>query len=324
MQKKLICGIDISAETLDACYQTHDGKFEHLQIPNDASGFKKLMLVTGENYHFVMEATGVYYLALAFYIDKQKAALSVVNALQIKRFIQMHLERNKSDKKDAKWICEYGINQGLELWQMPDNLYFECKTLNNAIGALTNEQTTLKNQIHALKKLPISNKVVLKSFERMLKHLQAEIKILEAELLQKMKEWQPEMYELVSSVVGIGKRAASVLIVYTQGFKFTENYKQLISFAGLSPKEYSSGSSIRGKSRICKQGGHELRHILYMCALNAKSNNPACKLLFDRLVVQGKNKKSALIAVCNKLLKQIFGVVKNKQKFDKDYLQKIA
>lgn len=62
------------------------------------------------------------------------------------------------------------------------------------------------------------------------------------------------------------------------------------SYAGLSPLEYSSGSSIKGRTKIYKQGGEQLRHILYMGALYAKENNATCKALFDRLVANGKNK----------------------------------
>ena len=122
----------------------------------------------------------------------------------------------------------------------------------------------------------------------------------------------------------IGKRATAILIVTTQDFRHTESDQQLISYAGLSPKEYRSGTSIRGLVRICKQGGSLLRHTLYMCALNAKETNAACKALFDRLVAKGKNKKLAVIAVCNKLLKQVTGVVKSKCLFDKNYYQKMA
>ena len=132
------------------------------------------------------------------------------------------------------------------------------------------------------------------------------------------------MFKQVLSVKGIGKRAASELIVYTKGFEGMDDYRQLISYAGLSPVEYSSGSSIRGRVRICKQGGKQLRNILYMCALNAKSTNRVCRELYDRLVEKGKNKKAAIIAVCNKLLKLVFGCVKNKTLFDDNYLQNIA
>ena len=124
-------------------------------------------------------------------------------------------------------------------------------------------------------------------------------------------------------MAGIGKRATAILIVSTQGFKYTETYQQLISYAGLSPKEYTSGSTIRGKVRICKQNGSLLRHTFYMCALNAKKNG-ACNALFDRLVAKGKNKKPAIIAVADKLLKQVFSVVKNGCLFDRNYYKKIA
>lgn len=61
-----------------------------------------------------------------------------------------------------------------------------------------------------------------------------------------------------------------------------------------------------------------------MCALNAKETNGACAALFDRLVAKGKNKKIAIIAVANKLLKQVFGVVKNETLFDRNYYKKLA
>ena len=90
-------------------------------------------------------------------------------ALQIKRYIQMHLDRNKTDKKDPKHICMYGIERNPEPYQMPDMLYFECKSLNNAIHTLTQEITAFKNKIHALQKLNLDSKVVIKSDQSILK-----------------------------------------------------------------------------------------------------------------------------------------------------------
>ncbi|MGK2863332.1 MAG: transposase [Chitinophagaceae bacterium] len=119
-------------------------------------------------------------------------------------------------------------------------------------------------------------------------------------------QWQPEQLKNVSSIKGIGKRAAAMLIVFTQGFKHTKNHRQLISFAGLAPTQYSSGSSIQGKPRIYKRGGKNLRDVLYMCSMNAMKTNKACKKLYDRLRAKGKTGNQALIAVCNKLLKQVF------------------
>jgi transposase len=323
-KKKLYCGVDVSGNTIDVCIQKEDNTFDSLTYSNDKIGFKTLLQVANKSYHFVMESTGVYHMALCFYLDERKCHYSVVNALKIKRYIQMNLERNKSDKKDAKYICKYGIDQAPEQYEMPDSLYFECRTLNNGILTLTQEITSFKNKIHSIDTLKIDNTLVKKAYQNSIKIMQQEMKKLEQELLLKLNEWQPDLVKLVSSITGIGKRATSLLIVSTQGFKTTDTYQQLISYAGLSPKEYSSGTSIRGKVRICKMGGGQLRNTLYMCSLNAKKTNPACKALYDRLVAKGKNKKLAIIAVSNKLLKQVFGVVKSGVLFDKNYLVKIA
>lgn len=319
MATTLFCGIDVSCDSLDICYQACDGFLVHEKLSNDINGFRRLIKLTGKSYQFVMEATGVYHLPLIFFLHGRKCGFSVVNAVQIKRYIQMHLQRNKSDKKDARRICEFGMERRPAVSQLPDNLYFECKTLNHAIRRLTDQMTSLRNQLHSLVKLPVTTPAVIKSYQKLVRELAKQRKVLEEELRHKLSQWQPELLKRVSSVTGIGKRASSELIVYTQGFKGMKSYKQLISYAGLSPLEYSSGSSIRGKSRICKQGGKTIRHILYMCSLSAMKTNRACKQLYERLVARGKNKKLALIAVCNKLLKQVFGVVKNQTMFRNDF-----
>ena len=321
---KLYCGVDVSGDTLDVCYQTSDGIFEWSKCTNSTEGFLQIWKLTGKNYHFVMESTGVYQLPFCFFLESKKARYSVINALQIKRYIQMKLERNKTDKKDAFHICMYGADHNPECYKMPSHLYFECRAINNAIETLTTEITSFKNKLHSLSRLDIDTRVIVTGYKKILRDLQAELKKFEVELYKKLEAWQPAMVKQVRSVVGIGKRATAILIVTTQGFKHTQTYQQLISYAGLSPKEYSSGTSIRGKVRICKQGGSLLRHTLYMCALNAKETNGACKELFDRLVAKGKNKKLAVIAVANKLLKQVFGVVKNECLFDRNYYKKVA
>ena len=322
-EQKLYCGIDVSGAALDVCYQTKDGSLEWYKCTNNAEGYKEIWQQTGKEFHFVMESTGVYQLPFCFFLET-KAMYSVVNALQIKRYIQMKLERNKSDKKDAFHTCMYGVEHEPACYEMPSQLYFECRALNNAIETIITEITSFKNKLHALSKLEIDTRVIVTGYKKILRNLQAELKKFETELYKKLEAWQRELVKQVRSVVGIGKRATAILVVCTQGFKYTQTYQQLISYAGLSPKEYISGSSIRGKVRICKQGGSLLRHTLYMCALNAKETNGACKELFDRLIAKGKNKKLAIIAVANKLLKQVFGVVKNERLFDKNYYKKIA
>lgn len=317
--KKLCCGIDVSHAKLDVCYQNNLGELFHLQVGNNKQGFAKILEHTGADYHFVMEATGVYYIRLAFYLHSQGCELSVVNALAIKRYIQMHLERNKTDKKDAAWICRYAIDQRPAYWQMPDSAYFESKQLYNTIRVYTEQIKRFNNQLHSLRLLPVPSKDTIKSLEKVIRFMEKQIKQLEQKLQQLLEQWQPEQLKNVSSVKGIGKRAAAMLIVYTQGFKHTQNHRQLISFAGLAPTQYSSGSSIHGKPRIYKRGGKNLRDVLYMCSMNAMKTNTACKALYERLRANGKTGKQALIAVCNKLLKQVFAVAKNNSLYQPNY-----
>ena len=317
--KKLCCGIDVSHTKLDVCYQNNLGELFYLQAGNNNQGFGKILEHTGTHYHFVMEATGVYYIRLAFYLHSRGCSVSVVNAIAIKRYIQMHLERNKTDKKDAGWICRYAIEQQPPYWQMPDRAYFESKQLYNTIREYTEQIKRFNNQLHSLRLLPVPSKDTIKSLEKIILCMEKEIKQLEQKLQLLLEGWQPEQLKNVSSIKGIGKRAAAMLIVFTQGFKYTQNHRQLISFAGLAPTQYSTGSSIQGNPRIYKRGGKNLRDVLYMCSMNAMKTNTACKALYERLRANGKTGKQALVAVMNKLLKQVFAVVKNNSLYQPNY-----
>jgi transposase len=107
------------------------------------------------------------YVRLAFFLHAKGCAISVVNALTIKRYIQMQLERNKSDKKDAQWICRYAIDQKPALWEMRDTAYFESKQLYNTIRQYSEQIKRFNNQLHSLSTLPVQNKEAIKSLQKM-------------------------------------------------------------------------------------------------------------------------------------------------------------
>lgn len=236
----LYCGIDISADSFDICFMQTGGELVTGKLPNTISGFKELLKLCPGNYHFVMEATGAFHLPLCFFLHEKESLFSVVNALQIKRYIQMHLERSKTDKKDAKHICMYGMERKPDPYKMPCRQYFECRTLNNAIESITRDIVSYSNKIYAARKLKIDSVVAVKTYQLIIKTLKNELKKLQTELDKKLLEWQPDLMQQVKSVKGIGKRAAATLIVFTQGFKHTTSQRQLISYAGLSPREYTS------------------------------------------------------------------------------------
>ena len=180
--KNLCCGIDVSHTKLDVCYQNNLGELFHIQVGNNNKGFEKILEHTGQHYHFVMEATGVYYIRLAFFLHQHGCRISVVNALAIKRYIQMHLERNKTDKKDAGWICRYAVEQSPALWEMPDHAYFEGKQMYNTVREYAEQIKRFNNQLHSLKLLPVPSKDTIKSLEKMKLQLEKEMHNLELKL----------------------------------------------------------------------------------------------------------------------------------------------
>ncbi len=308
-------GIDISKDVFDVI----DEKGHHHVFSNDYEGFKSFKKNLSKTSHCVMEATGYYYCKLAYYLLENGIPVSVENALSIKRFIQMQLVKNKTDKADAKMIQMYGERVDLKLWEGQSKHQRACLQVIRLLDTYTKQSTALKNKIHGEKVLGVPSKVVLRSLERMLKSVQKEMKALEQELESKVKESHQTLLTHLESIPGIGRKTAAMLVVMTDGFKRFESASSLCSYTGITPVIRQSGSSVRGKPRISKVGNQKLRNLLFLCSFTACQNNKACKELYERIVAKGKSKKLALIAVCNKLLKQAYGIAKSGLMYDENY-----
>jgi transposase len=317
--QNLVCGTDVSKDTLDLFFNDGTGKEHYLRVSNDQKGHAAAIEKLGVDRTYVMESSGPYYLCFAFTLKQKGADVRVENPIAVKRFIQMNLERNKSDKKDARWLYRYALERGGSAWNPPCEESLKCSQIMGLIDLYTRQMTQLSNQLHSVQQLPVIDREIVKSLERMKTTLNREIGKLEARLQELLNIWQGEQLNCLTSIPGLGKRAVALLIVYTNGFKKIQDHRQLIALAGLSPREYSSGTSVRGRKGICKMGNGHLRNVLYMCSLSAIKYNTACKELYDRLKAKGKRGKVALIAVCNKLLKQAFAIATKKTIYQKNY-----
>ena len=72
----------------------------------------RILKPDSKNSLVVMEATGYSHYRFAPFLYKKNVAVSVVNPLSVKRFVQMKLTKVKTGKSDAKAICESGqINE---------------------------------------------------------------------------------------------------------------------------------------------------------------------------------------------------------------------
>jgi len=307
-------GIDISKLTFDIV----DKKGKHLSYSNDNKGFLKFLKTTLTDDLCVMESTGIYHLELAKFLHSKSIAISIVNPLRVKRFSQMHLNRNKTDKSDAKMISLYAQNQEVKLWNPAPKIVEQCKDIYQVMEQYIEFRAGLKNKLDALKTKKAS-KDLIQSIEKQIDTLSSSINELQNKADSLVKKYQPEMLKNISSIKGIGKRTASLLIIASEGFSDFENAKQLSSYFGLAPTQNTSGTSIKGSRKISKMGNPLVRKKLYMCSLQASRHNKSCKNLYERLLAKGKPKKLALIAVKNKLLKQVFAIAKSGLVYDDEY-----
>ena len=182
------------------------------------------------------------------------------------------------------------------------------------------EERALKNQLEAISHSIVQSVQVKEKIKSKLHQIKEDLIEIGQSAEKIMRQCEAESYANLESIPGIGKKTAIVLIALTQCFREFDNAKQVSSYFGLCPRIYESGTSVKGKSRICKMGMSLIRRLLYMCALSAKVHNKACRELYERLLKQGKQKKLALIAVANKLLKQAFSIIKNKTTYDENFL----
>ena len=231
----------------------------------------------------------------------------------------MNLSKIKTDKSDAKMIQQYAEDCTPKLWTGQSKTQQENLQLTRMLSVYSKQSTQLKNKIHGEEVLGYPSKAVVRSIKRSLKNLEKEMELLEIELLDNVKKEYQESLTLLKSIPGIGNKTALMLLVFTDGFERFQSAKELCSYAGLTPIIRQSGTSVKGRPRISKMGNPKLRNLLFMCSFNACKYNRACKALYDRIVAKGKSKKLALIAVCNKLLKQAFSIVKNGIPYNGEY-----
>jgi len=311
-------GIDISKENFDvACIQS--GTMKTKQYSYSVSDIKKFISLLDTESHCVMESTGVYHLRLSHALYEAGIPVSVVNPLSVKRFIQSKMNRTKTDKSDAIMLVEYGSMMEPELWQPDEAHYTQAQQLLNVQAQLIKNRTSVTNQMEAISLSVNQSNTALDLLKQQLQFIENQLKQTEKELEELIGRHDDEDVNNLQTIPGIGHKTAVALVVYTKGMTGFDDHRQVSSYFGICPRIVQSGTSVRGRGKICKMGMGHIRMLLYMCARSAKKYNRACRELYERLLAKGKAKKLALIAVANKLLKQAFAIVKNKSTYVANY-----
>lgn len=314
---KSILGIDVSKDTL-AVALLHDEQSLHIQIENNRSGFKQLSRWLRQHkvqsVHACMEATGTYFEAVAGHLYQSGQQVSVVNPRRIKAYGESLLTRNKTDKSDAQVIAAFCRAQEPALWSPPEPAVRELRSMVRRLDALASMRQQERNRLKSGAYPP----AMLKDTRHHVAYLSRRIAALEQMIKQHVAQHTElkRLRDLLVSIKGIAHKTACILIAEIQDIALFEHPKQLVAYAGVNPRQYTSGSSINGKSRMSKLGNARLRKALFFPAMVAKRYNPIISAAAQRHLERGNCKMSATGVAMKHLLHIVWGVWSSGQPFD--------
>jgi transposase len=323
-KKVVYVGVDVGQEELVACMEGSKPRcFRH-----NADGIRKMYSwsrnVAGDTeLCFCLEATGVYGYSLATSLVKRFGVrVSVVNPARIASFAKAQLRRTKTDNIDARVILAFAQSQNPPCWKPESETQRRLYQLVTQADRLRRMKRQLSNRDHGFKYVPDLPQEIRKSQRSLHRSIERQLANIEKaiEQLCVQDHLLEEQMNLLCSIPGVGTHSAVRILAYGKGNLIELNRKSLIAHAGLAPSEKQSGISIRGKTRIAKQGDRRLRSALYMPALVAAHHNPVLKTFYQRLVNNGKPKMLAVVAVMKKLLLMVQAILKRKIPFNPDYL----
>lgn len=334
MKSYLFIGIDISKATLDVCVYSAPMKMHYYEFSNNSKGFISLLKwlkeksegIAVEDWRVCMENTGMYSLELNCFFHEKSIWQSMENALQIKR--SMGVVRGKSDKADCKTIALYAYRfyDKLKPYVLPGNTLLRLRALFSQRERLVSiyKQLLVGNQSMKgyAKELVMD---IQSQNEKLLNDLTVQIKTIDKSLkecLQQDEELQRKA-KLIQSIPGIGQQIAAYVLIVSRGMESFSTPRQFACYSGCAPFEHSSGTSVRGKTKVHFLANRKMKMLLHMAAINAITFNEELKTYYQRKVAEGKNPMSVLNAVRFKLICRIFSVIKRNEEYQKDY-KKIA
>lgn len=329
---KTIIGIDISKNSFHACVKTsenlNDSKIKGIKnFDNTQKGFDLLLewankrIRKDAEVQFIMEATGVYYEDLAYFLYANKFDVGVVLANKMNSYAKSLNIKTKTDKVDSSIIASFGIERKVEVWKPMSPFYKELRDLSREFMSLKKEIQRAKNQRHAMKHAHEKTTMVINLKEEQIEFYEKKMELLREEIKRVAKQ-DSAFYSKVKKVEtlpGVGFETIIGIVCETNGFELFNSIRQLVSYAGMDVVFNQSGS-FNGKTRISKRGNARIRQILYMPSLSAIQHNNQIKKLYERVVEKNPNIKSkGVVAGMRKLLIYVFILWTKNEEYDSTY-----
>lgn len=333
MKKELFIGIDISKETIDVSFinKKLKGMIPHEVFGNNKAGFKTMFKwlkmeskLASKQMLVCMEHTGSYTLELCCFLEEQKITMCLENALQIKR--SMGIQRGKSDKVDALMIAQYcyRYHDKLKEFKIPSKSLLKLRVQYAHRERLLKAKQVL---FLGIKSIGVHEKEIrmetVMGTNKIIKQLDKELNQIGKSILNTIEQ-DPELYKsytLLETIPGIGLQTITYFFICSNGGKGFDNARKFACYCGVAPFGYSSGSSIRGKSRVSYLANRKMKEMLHMASLCAVRFDEEMKNYYERKLKEGKNPMSILNAVKFKLIARMFSVLKREEPFRKNYLE---
>lgn len=310
-------GIDVSKPFIDAVIQTVK---RHRRFKNSKIGFNEMIQwvnrfskIKESNRLFAFEHTGLYSIPLSIYLYEKGINYILIPGLELKK--SLGIARGKDDKIDAKAIALYTYRRRDEItpYKLPSKHLLELRRLLSLREKLVKHRTGFKSTNSEIKSF-LSKKEHATYFnvhEEMIISLSKQIDVVEKQLIEiiKLDEQLQQMYELITSIKGVGMHTALFMIAFTNGFTLFKNHRKFASYSGIAPFPYKSGISIRGKTKVNNLANKKFKSLFSNCAVNAIIHNPEMRMYYKRRLKEGKDKMSTINIIRNKLLSRFFAVI---------------
>lgn len=323
----LFIGVDISKEFID--FSAVDSSKELIDFSgrsaNTPEGIVDFITSVKElkdsKVWVCLEHTGHYGALLIQELSDASLTFSLINPLEIKK--SLGLTRGKTDAIDAKRIALYGAihSHKLEPYTLPTEALRKLKEMMSIRDRYAKILVQLKNGLKASrlfhKTVDIQQEVDQQL--ELIKTLEDNINQTEKAMLALIKRNKSlkTTYDKITKVIGVGPITAIKCITETHNFIRFTNPRKFCCHTGLAPFEYSSGSSVRGRTKTNPYRDKALKAILFKAASTAIQHDPQLKAYYTRKLNEGKHKLTVLNAVASKLVLRIFAVAKREEPFVK-------
>ncbi|HYK46954.1 MAG TPA: IS110 family transposase [Parafilimonas sp.] len=324
MKVQHIIGADLSKRTIDLFFQSHH------QIENNKIGFSQMMKwikqhnITASEVMIVMEHTGLYSYCFEHFLHEHHIAFCKVNPYAVKR--SMGLVRGKSDKIDARRLANYGFKerQTLTIEPVAGKELQRLQLLFTTRERLVKHKAALLNAVSEYRNIGLAaSDLIMTTHTRVIKSFEKEIERLQGEM-DAIVQGNPSIKQnqcLLQSIKGVGKVLSIATIIKTRNFTRFQNARKFACFCGTAPFEHTSGSSIRGKTKVSQLADKTMKTLLDLSAKSAIQYDKELKDYYLRRTESGKSKMSTINIVRNKILYRMFAVVKRQTPYVENYLQ---